>query len=69
MIEDWWKEFAKTVKHIHYYNQLVVYEKGPLETPFATRTVGSEIPLQYSGEHEKVEWESVMRTLREYKKA
>ena len=25
--EDWWLEFHKTVRHIHYYNQLVVYEK------------------------------------------
>eukprot|EP00984_Skeletonema_dohrnii_P013715 scaffold5701_cov155-Skeletonema_dohrnii-CCMP3373.AAC.9 len=25
--ETWWLELHKTVKHIHYYNQLVVYEK------------------------------------------
>ena len=54
--EDWWLEFHETVRHIHYYNQLVVYEKGYREPAFAVKTVGNEIPYKYSGEHEKVDF-------------
>jgi hypothetical protein len=56
--ERWWLEFHQTVKHIHYYNQLVVYEKGYREPAFDVKTVGNEIPLKNSGVHEKVDWEA-----------
>ena len=56
----WWKEFSRTVKHIHFYNQLVVFEKGLVETPFDTKTVGLQIPYADSGEREKVDWPPIL---------
>jgi hypothetical protein len=56
--ERWWLEFHQTVKHIHYCNQLVVYEKGYREPAFDVKTVGNEIPLKNSGVHEKLDWEA-----------
>jgi hypothetical protein len=64
--EDWWLEFHKSVRHIHYYNQLVVYEKGYREPAFAVKTVGNEIPWTYSGEHEKVDWVPVLDRVSNY---
>lgn len=58
--EPWWKEFSSSVKHVHYYNQVVVYEKGHVEKMFATKTVGNQIPDWDSGEHSKVDWSSVL---------
>jgi len=58
--EPWWKEFSSSVKHIHYYNQIVVYEKGLVEKMFATKTIGYSIPYGDSGEHSKVDWSSVI---------
>ena len=62
--DRWWKEFASSVKHIHYYNQVVVYEKGHVGKLFATKTVGTSIPYGASGEHKKVDWLSVMGHLK-----
>lgn len=62
--DPWWKEFSSTVKRIHCYNQLIVYEKGLVETPFATKTKGKAIPLGPSGKHPKVDWKIVMDILR-----
>ena len=62
--DPWWKEFSSTVKHIHCYNQLIVYEKGLVETPFATKTKGKAIPYGPSGKHPKVDWKIVMDILR-----
>ena len=59
----WWRDFVKTVKHIHYYNQMVVYEKGIVEIPYATKTVGTSIPYQPSGAYEKVQWKPVLERL------
>lgn len=56
----WWREFAKSVKHIHVYNQLVVYEKGFVETPYATKTVGTSIPYTASGQKPKVQWGPIL---------
>ena len=64
--ESWWREFYRTVKHIHYYNQLVVYEKGHREPAFAVMTVGDRIPLKYSGEHAKVDWGPVLDRVSSY---
>jgi len=62
--EPWWREFQSSVKHIHYYNQVVVYEKGLVEHKFSTMTVGKSIPYDDSGIHEKVEWSSVMERIK-----
>jgi len=67
--DPWWKEFSKTVKHIHNYNQIVVYEKGLVETPFADVTVGFNIPYRNSGVHEKVDWTNVLDRIREHTRA
>jgi len=62
--EPWWREFQSSVKHIHYYNQLVVYEKGLVEHKFPTFSVGHSIPYAPSGTHEKVEWSSVLERIK-----
>eukprot|EP00588_Corethron_pennatum_P002561 CAMPEP_0194299762 /NCGR_PEP_ID=MMETSP0169-20130528/60885_1 /TAXON_ID=218684 /ORGANISM="Corethron pennatum, Strain L29A3" /LENGTH=384 /DNA_ID=CAMNT_0039049873 /DNA_START=450 /DNA_END=1604 /DNA_ORIENTATION=- len=62
--DRWWKEFASSVKHIHYYNQVVVYEKGLVGKFFPTKTVGRSIPYKASGKHTKVDWSNVMRRLK-----
>jgi hypothetical protein len=67
--EPWWREFSRTVKHIHYYNQLVVYEKGHVEIPFATKTVGGSIPYQESGVHMPVNWPPILETVSKYMKS
>lgn len=69
--EPWWKEFATTVKHIHYYNQLVVYEKGPLlHNPFATMTVGMRIPFQQDNVvRNPVDWSIVQRRVANFTKS
>lgn len=64
--EPWWQEFQKTVKHIHIYNQIVVYEKGHVDTPFNAKTVGESIPYRNSGVHTKVDWEPVLSRVSEY---
>lgn len=61
----WWKEFARTVKSIHVYNQLVVYEKGLVETPYHTFSVGTFIPYQDSGVRPKVQWDSVLARVKQ----
>jgi len=58
--DSWWKVFADSVKHIHYYNQIVVYEKGLVDKMFATKTIGGNIPYKGSGVKPKVQWPSVM---------
>jgi len=64
--ENWWLELHKAVKHIHYYNQLVVYEKGYREPAFAVKTVGAEIPYTDSGEHAKVDWGPILERVSNY---
>jgi hypothetical protein len=46
---EFWRIIPNTVKHIHYYNQLVVYEKGLTYKPRHVRTVGTVIPYKDSG--------------------
>jgi len=67
--EPWWREFAQTVKHIHYYNQIVVYEKGHVDIPFAAKTVGDTIPYKESGKHAKVDWPPILSRISEYTKS
>jgi len=61
----WWKDFVKTVKHIHIYNQLVVYEKGLVEDPVPIKTVGKRIQYKDSGVHESVVWSPILERLEE----
>ena len=68
--ETWWKDFHDTVKSIHVYNQLVVYEKGIKTPTFSAKTVGSEIPYHYKGKaYEKTPWESVIPRVQSYTKS
>lgn len=67
--EDWWLEFHQSVKHIHYYNQLVVYEKGYREPAFDVKSVGNAIPYTDSGVHAKVEWGPVLDRVSNYTKS
>eukprot|EP00956_Cyclotella_meneghiniana_P024854 scaffold50660_cov69-Cyclotella_meneghiniana.AAC.3 len=67
--ENWWLEFHKTVKHIHYYNMLVVYEKGYKEPAFTLKTIGTELPWEDSGEHEKVDWGPILERVSNYTKS
>mmetsp|Transcript_17345 Transcript_17345/g.29912 ORF Transcript_17345/g.29912 Transcript_17345/m.29912 type:complete len:372 (+) Transcript_17345:335-1450(+) len=60
----WWKEFVRKVKHVHLYNQLVVYELGHYDKPYATKTVGYEIPYADSGQREKVVWEPILERIK-----
>lgn len=64
--EHWWRVIPDQVKHIHYYNQLVVYEKGIVDTPNHLQTVGYSIPYEDSGVHDPVDWDTVLRKLRNY---
>lgn len=50
---SWWKVIPSQVKHIHYYNQLVVYEKGVTYTSMDWETVGTKLPYEDSGVHER----------------
>lgn len=64
--EAWWKVVPNQVKHIHYYNQIVVYEKGlALHTP-SLSTTGSRIPLTDSGVQKKTNWPLVLSELKKY---
>jgi len=62
----WWKVVPSQVKHIHYYKNLVVYEKGVTPTPKAIRTVGNLIPYGPSGEHPPTDWTGVLQKLQNY---
>ncbi|KAL7444719.1 hypothetical protein ACHAXM_010927 [Skeletonema potamos] len=64
--ESWWLEFHRTVRHIHYYNQLVVYEKGYREPVFPVKTIGDKIPYKDSGEHAKVDWGPILDRVSNY---
>eukprot|EP00526_Cylindrotheca_closterium_P016763 CAMPEP_0113623180 /NCGR_PEP_ID=MMETSP0017_2-20120614/11917_1 /TAXON_ID=2856 /ORGANISM="Cylindrotheca closterium" /LENGTH=332 /DNA_ID=CAMNT_0000533107 /DNA_START=62 /DNA_END=1057 /DNA_ORIENTATION=- /assembly_acc=CAM_ASM_000147 len=52
----WWKTIPSQVKHIHYYNSLVVYEKGLTHIPTKWESTGEYIPYKDSGVHEPVNW-------------
>eukprot|EP01138_Halocafeteria_seosinensis_P013007 gb/GECG01013285.1/.p1 GENE.gb/GECG01013285.1/~~gb/GECG01013285.1/.p1 ORF type:complete len:376 (+),score=21.05 gb/GECG01013285.1/:1-1128(+) len=43
--ESWWRTIPQQVKHIHLYNQFIVYEKGITHKPRDVQTVGRWIPL------------------------
>ena len=62
----WWKEFVTRVKHIHLYNQLVVYELGYVEQPYDVKSIGLSIPVKESGEHKKVKWGPVLEKVKTY---
>jgi len=63
--ERWWKQFAISCKHIHIYNQIVVYEKGQSEI-FSTRTIGYQLPVSTSGDHEKIDWKDISSKVAAY---
>ena len=63
--EAWWKVVPGQVRHIHYYSQAVVYEKGITYQPDHLRTVGDEIPYQPSGEHPPVDWHLILKRIQE----
>jgi hypothetical protein len=58
---DWWKVVMTQVKHIHCYNQMVVYEKGNTYAPLRMQTVGTSIPYGDSGTHEPVDWNPIIK--------
>lgn len=60
---SWWKVVASQVKHIHYYNQVVVYEKGITYKPSTWRTIGTRIPYDDSGSHDPVDWKKIIKNL------
>jgi hypothetical protein len=63
MYHPWWKTVPAQVKHIHYYNQIVVYEKGVTYRPATWKTAGAAIPYQDSGTHPKVQWGGIIKKL------
>ena len=68
--ETWWKDFHDTVKSVHVYNQIVVYEKGIKTPAFPTKSVGSVIPYNYEGQaYEKTPWETVIPRVQSYTKS
>eukprot|EP00526_Cylindrotheca_closterium_P015021 CAMPEP_0113626390 /NCGR_PEP_ID=MMETSP0017_2-20120614/13646_1 /TAXON_ID=2856 /ORGANISM="Cylindrotheca closterium" /LENGTH=257 /DNA_ID=CAMNT_0000536565 /DNA_START=386 /DNA_END=1159 /DNA_ORIENTATION=+ /assembly_acc=CAM_ASM_000147 len=60
---SWWQIIPSQVKHIHYYNQLVVYEKGLTYKATPLRTVGTSIPTKYSGEYHSINWKGIIQKL------
>ena len=64
--ESWWKVIPTQVKHIHYYNQLIVYEKGMVTVPAMLESTGTIIDYTYSGEHPKTDWPTVLAKLKTF---
>jgi hypothetical protein len=66
--DRWWKTVPNSVKHIHIYNQIVVYEKGLTHRPNNIVTVDSSIPVppQPSGTHPKTDWTPILKKLQAY---
>ena len=64
--ELWWKVVPNQVKHIHYYNQIVVYEKGLVIHIPSMKTTGSSIPYRNSGVLKKTPWKNVLEELKTY---
>ncbi|CAJ1947460.1 unnamed protein product [Cylindrotheca closterium] len=60
---SWWKVIPSQVKHIHYYNQIVVYEKGVTYKPSPYRTIGKQIPYKESGTYDSLDWTIIMEKL------
>lgn len=60
---SWWKKIPAQVKHIHYYNQIVVYEKSVTYRPVAWRTAGFEIPYEDSRQHPNGKWGPIIKRL------
>lgn len=64
--DTWWKVVPDQVKHIHLYNQAIVYEKGLVRQSPSIMTTGSSIPYRNSGEHSKTDWPLVLSKLQNY---
>jgi len=64
--KSWWKVIPEQVKHIHYYNQIVVYEKGVTYPATRITTVGNNIPYKPTGHIEHVSLEPVIKELSRY---
>lgn len=60
---SWWKVIPSQIKHIHYYNQLVVYEKGITYKAYPWKTIGRRIRYNDSGLRERVEWKTILHKL------
>ena len=61
--ESWWKDVALSVKHIHVYNMIVVYEKGQMPAHFHTMTVGPSIPYKDKRviHRDRVNWDPILQ--------
>lgn len=59
--KDFWRTIPQQVKHIHYYNQAVVYEKGQTYAAGRYNTVGTSIPLKDSGVHAPLNWTEIVQ--------
>ena len=64
--KSWWRTVPDIVKHIHFYNQLIVYEKGETFKPIDLKTVGEFIPYQNSGTYVGTDWVSTMKKIKKY---
>jgi hypothetical protein len=72
--QPWWLVVPTQVKHIHYYNGLVVYEKGHVYGPHRITTMGHKIPYEArpynpNGPHPPVDWDQVMKEVQIFTKA
>jgi hypothetical protein len=63
--ESWWPVILNMVRHIHIYNQVVVYEKGRTYQAQSVRTFGFTIPYKNSGSKTPVDWDKIMKTITE----
>ena len=59
----WWRVIPDEVKHIHYYNQLVVYEKGRTFRATNAQTTGRAIPTTDSGTRTPIDWSTMMANI------
>ena len=66
--ESMWKEFQQTVKSIHVYSQIIVYEKGHVDEAFTTHSVGISIPSKNPKKivYDKTDWNNVLSKVQSY---
>jgi len=64
--EKWWKSILGEVKHVHFYNQLVVYEKGKVHKARIIHTVGTRIPYHDTGYHKPVVWDPILKKIQSF---
>lgn len=62
-----WKVVREQVKHIHVYDQLVVYEKGLQHVPIPLKTVGMATPVMDRRKtYPPVDWDMVLKKVQSY---